>query len=326
MPGLSIRRLYNDNQEKLQLAWIAGSSSSDNKIAIDEIHSNWSLVGHFSFVHPNKIQVIGLSEHQFLQNKVLQDQFGFLIDFISELQVSLIIIANELPIPSALKEYCTTQGVPLMHSKVESPRVIDVLQLYLQRALAVSTVMHGVFLNVFEIGTLIQGDSGLGKSELALELLTRGHSLVADDAVRIYRTGPESLEGRCPKLLRDFLEVRGLGILNIRTMFGETAVRFKKALKLIIQLVSADDEYMKSLDRLSMHIEKQTILDVPVRKITVPVGPGRNIAVLTEVAVRNHILQLRGLNSIEEFLERHNKAMSENNTILLDDEEDSYEY
>ena len=142
-----------------------------------------------------------------------------------------------------------------MHSKMESSQIIQLLQLYLQRALALSIVMHGVFLNVFEIGTLVQGDSGLGKSELALELLSRGHSLIADDAVRIYKMGPETLEGRCPKVLQDFLEVRGLGVLNVRTMFGETAVRFKKRLKLIIQLVSADDDYMKNMDRLSMHME-----------------------------------------------------------------------
>ena len=181
--------------------------------------------------------------------------------------------------------------------------------------------MHGVFLNVFEVGTLVQGDSGLGKSELALELLSRGHSLIADDAVRIYKMGPETLEGRCPEVLQDFLEVRGLGVLNVRTMFGETAVRFKKRLKLIIQLISADDDYMKNMDRLSMHMETQTILDVPMRKVMIPVGPGRNIAVLTESAVRQYILQLRGLNSTQEFLERHHRAMSAKELTPLDDDD-----
>ncbi|MCV2509170.1 MAG: HPr(Ser) kinase/phosphatase, partial [Neisseriaceae bacterium] len=315
-----------DNQKKLQLSWIAGSSNSDSKISLAETNANRSLVGHFNFVHPNKIQVIGLSEYEFIQNKSVQDKFGFFLEFITELNINLIIIGNDLPIIPQLKDFCTTHSVPLMHSKVESPKIVDVLQIYLQKALAPSTMMHGVFLNVFETGTLICGHSVLGKSELALELISRGHSLVADDAVKIYKIGPEALEGRCPKLLRDFLEVRGLGIINIRTMFGETAVRVKKALKLIIQLVNADDEYMKSLDRLSMRVETQTILDVPVRKITIPVGPGRNIAVLTEAAVRNYILQLRGLDSMQEFLERHNTAMSENNATLLDDPSDSYDY
>ena len=153
--------------------------------------------------------------------------------------------------------------------------------------------------------------SGLGKSELALELISRGHSLVADDAVEIYRIGPETLEGRCPPVLRDFLEVRGLGVLNIRAIFGETAIRPKKPLKLIINLVSADDQLMQSLDRLSIQSEKQDILNVHIRKVSIPVAAGRNLAVLVEAAVRNFILQSRGLDSTKQFIERHTQVLKE---------------
>ena len=188
---------------------------------------------------------------------------------------------------------------------------MDVLRIYLQRTLAVSTVKHGVFLDVFEIGVLLTGQSGLGKSELALELISRGHSLVADDAVELHRTAPELLEGRCPALLRDFLEVRGLGILNIRHIFGETSIRPKKSLNLIINLVPADDDYMKQIDRLSIRSETESILNVTVRSVTLPVAAGRNLAVLVEAAVRNYILQLRGKDSTREFLERHQTIMKE---------------
>ena len=188
---------------------------------------------------------------------------------------------------------------------------MDVLRIYLQRALAVSVVKHGVFLDVFEIGILITGHSGLGKSELALELISRGHSLVADDAVELHRTGPETLEGRCPAMLRDFLEVRGLGVLNIRHIFGETSIRPKKHLQLIINLVPADDEYMKQLDRLSIRTETESILNVNIRSVTLPVAVGRNLAVLVEAAVRNYILQLRGKDSTKEFLERHQTLLKE---------------
>lgn len=324
MPSLSIRRLYQDNQTKLQLSWLAGSSNSDSKISLAQTNVDRSLVGHLNFIHPNKIQVVGLSEDEFIQNKSVQDKVGFFLEFIIELQVSLVIIGNNLPVIHQLKDFCVSHSIPLMHSTIPSPKIIDVLQIYLQRALAPSITMHGVFLNVFEHGTLICGQAGLGKSELALELISRGHSLVADDAIKIYKTAPDVLEGRCPKLLRDFLEVRGLGVLNIRTMFGETAVRTTKNLKLIINLVNADDDDMKSLDRLSVRMETQIILEVPIRKITIPVGAGRNIAVLTEAAVRNYILQLRGLDSMREFLKKHNTAMSENNQTLLDDLDDSY--
>ena len=164
----------------------------------------------------------------------------------------------------------------------------------------------------FTCNVLITGHSGLGKSELALELISRGHSLIADDAVELFRIGPETLEGRCPPMLRDFLEVRGLGILNIRHIFGETSIRPKKVLQLIINLAAADDEYMKQLDRLSIRTETESILNVNIRSVTLPVAVGRNLAVLVEAAVRNYILQLRGKDSTREFLERHQTQLKEN--------------
>ncbi len=311
MPGLSVRRLYQDNQTKLQLAWSAGAAGADNRISVDDERPVLALVGHLNFIHPNRIQVLGVAEHAFLTRLENGEEAKATLDDLFDLDVALMIVANDLPVPYILRDYCHTHNVPLMTSPIESPYLMDVLRIYLQRALAVSTVMHGVFLDVFEIGVLITGQSGLGKSELALELISRGHGLVADDAVELYRTAPEVLEGRCPKVLRDFLEVRGLGILNIRTIFGETSVRPKKQLKLIISLVHADDNYMQNLDRLSIQTEKQEILNVAVRQITIPVAVGRNLAVLVESAVQNYILQLRGIDSTRDFLDRHMSAMKE---------------
>lgn len=327
MQGLSVRRLYSDNQKKLALSWVAGSSGADGKVRLIDAgdKTDPSLVGRFGSIHDNQIQIIGPSEARFLEHKTVQDTFAFFLKFLIDSPTKLVVVTDDLSLPENLKRFCESYRIPLMKTPVQTSKVIDILQLYLHKALAPSTIMHGVFMNVFEVGTLLQGSPGLGKSELALELLSRGHSLIADDAVKIYKTGPDTLEGRCPSLLRDFLEVRGLGILNVRTMFGETAVRLKKPLKLIIQLASVDDAYMKSLDRLSMKTETQTILDVPVREIFIPVGPGRNIAVLTEAAVRNYILQRRGLNSMKEFLSRHQEAMADNKQSLLDDQEDAYE-
>ena len=159
------------------------------------------------------------------------------------------------------------------------------------------------------MGVLVTGDSAMGKSELALELISRGHGLVADDVVEVYRTNPETLEGRCPPMLRDFLEVRGIGVLNIRTIFGETAVRPRKNLRLIIHLAKAGSEVKMPLDRLEMQAATQEILGVQVRKLVIPVAAGRNLAVLVEAAVRNYILQQRGIDSTREFIERHQKFM-----------------
>ncbi|MCL6263880.1 HPr(Ser) kinase/phosphatase [Craterilacuibacter sp. RT1T] len=304
MPSVSVRKLYQDNQQKLNLTWVAGRSGSDNLIGNDDQRPTLSLVGHLNFIHPNRVQVLGLAEVDYL-SRLEKAAAKTALDQLFYKSMSVVIVANAQAVPALLRDYCHTHNVPLMTTTLESPYLMDVLRIYLARALAVSTVLHGVFLDVLEIGVLIMGDSAMGKSELALELISRGHGLVADDAVEYYRIGPDTLEGRCPALLRDFLEVRGLGILNIRTVFGETAVRPKKVLKLIIHLIKANDQAMQALDRLNIQSETQDILGVTVRKVILPVAAGRNLAVLVEAAVRNYILQLRGIDSTREFVERH---------------------
>ena len=310
MPSISVRRLYQDNQSKLKLAWAAGTAGIDNRISVEADKPLLALVGHLNFIHPNQVQVLGSAEVKYL-NDLEASKIRTSLNELFGKTIAVVIVANDLAVPFLLRDYCHTHNVPLLTSKLESPYLMDVLRIYLQRALAASTVMHGVFLDVFEVGVLLMGKSGLGKSELALELISRGHGLVADDAVEIYRIGPETLEGRCPPVLRDFLEVRGLGVLNIRAIFGETAIRPKKPLKLIINLVSADDQLIQSLDRLSIQSEKQDILNVHIRKVSIPVAAGRNLAVLVEAAVRNFILQSRGLDSTKQFIERHTQVLKE---------------
>ncbi|EGV36515.1 HPr(Ser) kinase/phosphatase [Neisseria weaveri] len=310
MPSISVRRLYQDNQQKLQLAWAVGTAGADNRIGVEADKPVLALVGHLNFIHPNQVQVLGVAEVEYLK-RLESGEINYRFEELFDSSMALVIVANGLPVQPILRDYCHTHNVPLLTSKLESPYLMDVLRIYLQRVLAVSTVKHGVFLDVFEIGVLITGQSGLGKSELALELISRGHSLVADDAVELHRTGPETLTGRCPTMLRDFLEVRGLGVLNIRHIFGETSIRPKKILQLIIHLVAADDDYMKQLDRLSIRTETESILNVNIRSVTLPVAIGRNLAVLVEAAVRNYILQLRGKDSTKEFLERHQTMLKE---------------
>ena len=225
--------------------------------------------------------------------------------------MSLVIVANGLPVSPKLRDYCHTNSIPLLTSKQESPHLMDVLRIYLQRTLATSTIKHGVFLDVFEVGVLITGQSGLGKSELALELISRGHSLIADDAVELFRTGPEMLEGRCPPMLRDFLEVRGLGILNIR-LFLAKPPSVRKNPPADYQFGSGRRRIHETTRSLSIRTETESILNVSVRSVTLPVAIGRNLAVLVEAAVRNYILQLRGKDSTKEFLERHQTQLKEN--------------
>jgi HPr kinase/phosphorylase len=202
-----------------------------------------------------------------------------------------------------------SHDTPLFVSPLKSVHLMWLLRYYLARALAESTALHGVFLDVLGMGVLITGESGVGKSELGLELISRGSGLVADDVVELYRTAPETLEGRCPELLKDFLEVRGLGVLDIRTIFGETSVRPRMNLKLIVHLEKPAGPDAVRLERLPLAASSQNVLGVEVRKVTIPVAAGRNLAVLVEAAVRNYVLQLRGIDSTREFVARHERHM-----------------
>ncbi len=223
-----------------------------------------------------------------------------------------VIVADGCTLPETLHELCDRGDTPLFTTPMSAATVIDSLRLYLSRQLAETASLHGVFMDVLGMGVLITGESGAGKSELALELISRGHGLVADDVVEVSRLSPDTLEGRCPELLRDFLEVRGLGLLNIRTIFGETACRRKMKLKLIVHLQKPQAGVPEAA-RLPLDAQTENILGVPVRKVAIPVAAGRNLAVLLEAAVRSTILQFRGIDNMQEFLDRQQQALNSDN-------------
>src|SRR5438477_276907 len=231
------------------------------------------------------------------------------VERLFEFAPAAVIIADGVTPPPQLLEVAARTHTPLFTSPMPAAGVIDKLARYLAKALAESTERHGVFMDVLGLGVLITGESGVGKSELGLELISRGHGLVADDIVEISRIAANTLDGRCPPMLRDFLEVRGLGLLNIRTIFGETAVRPKMKLKLIAHLEKPRPEGRDPGERLPLADLWEDILGVTVRKVIIPVAAGRNLAVLVEAAVRNHILKLRGVDSTAEFLARQKRQL-----------------
>lgn len=311
MRQVSIEKLFAENQQRLGLNWLAGRQGG-NRVLIGEtaLKPTIGQVGHMNFIHPFRVQLIGAAEAAYLRGlaeDALQGSIGRL--FTTEL--AAIIVANAEEVPAHLLDECNRHHIALMTSQQPSPHVVDVIRLYLARVLAESTTLHGVFLDVLEIGVLITGASAIGKSELALELISRGNGLVADDIVELYRISPDTIEGRCPAVLREFLEVRGIGVLNIRTIFGETAVRPRKLLKLMVNLEDHSDEQFSELDRLQVDATYQEILGVPIRKVTIPVAAGRNLAVLVEAAVRNFVLNQRGIDSTKEFIERQQKLMED---------------
>ena len=304
--GIGIVQLYEENREKLLLQWNIGHEA-DRRIEIKGSNSYGAdLVGHINIIHPERLQVMGQPEYDWAM-RIGERRFGQMFSDLLGAQPPAVIVADGLLPPEAVVEACRQTATPLILTPKPCPAVIDLLRIYLSARLADTVSLHGVFMDVLGMGVLITGDSGVGKSELALELISRGHGLVADDVVEMARIAPTTIEGRCPGMLRDFLEVRGLGLLNIRTIFGETASRRKMKLKLIVHLqktVAAADA-----PRLPLDAQTQEVLGVPIRKVVIPVAAGRNLAVLLEAAVRNTILQFRGIDSMQDFMTRQQRMM-----------------
>lgn len=300
--------LIRDNTEKIAFTWIAGQEAAGQRLIPEMSSSAADLIGHLNFIHPSRIQVFGSEELSYYCRFESKRRRHHLEDLVSG-GVPAIVLAASIPPPDDLREFCTEYGIPLVGTPMDASQVIDLLRVYLGKRLAPKTTVHGVFMDVLGLGVLITGESGLGKSELALELISRGHGLVADDAVELSRTAPNFVEGQCPPLLQNLLEVRGLGLLDIRTIFGETSVRRKMKIKLIVNLVRMTSD---SFERLPTQDEYQDVLGIPVRRVMLQVAAGRNLAVLVEAAVRNTILTLRGIDTMGDFIERQALAIMEN--------------
>ncbi|MBU4500118.1 MAG: HPr(Ser) kinase/phosphatase, partial [Gammaproteobacteria bacterium] len=220
---VSVESLFHDMAEQLDLKWIAGQSGGQRSLSSETIQKpTLALIGHLNFVHPNRVQVLGCAEMDYLRG-LSPAGLQYAINHLFSTELAAIIVSNGETVPAALHDSAEKTETPLFTSNLASPVLMSHLGHYLTQRLAETTSIHGVFLEVLGTGVLIKGGAGVGKSELALELITRGHRLVADDVVDLKHVAPEILEGTCPVLIRDFLEVRGLGILNIRFLFGETA-------------------------------------------------------------------------------------------------------
>ena len=305
MLQVNVTQLHEENREALELAWIAGQ---DGSTAVRrEAAASASLIGHLNLTHPNSIQVLGSYEASMFGAFSSSAQ----ADFVAKLftgPLTAVIVADGISAPAEILEGARQSHTPLFATPMAAPRVIEALSRYLAKALAEKTTRHGVFMDVLGLGVLVTGESGVGKSELGLELISRGHGLVADDVVEISRVAPKILEGRCPPVLKDFIEVRGLGLLNVRTIFGETAVRPKMRLKLIVHLEKPAPGGAE-IERLPLTEQSEDVLGITVRKVVIPVAAGRNLAVLLEAAVRNYILHLRGIDSTAEFVMRQRQAI-----------------
>jgi HPr kinase/phosphorylase len=304
--------LFEAFRGRLRWQWLAGLGASErnfDEVAVRAARSGADLVGYLNYIHPYRVQILGEREVAYIARGNEADCARRVARIVT-LEPPMLVLADGQSAPDELIAMCERAQIPLFSTSESAAFVIDVLRAYLSKHFADRTTMHGVFMDILGLGVMITGESGLGKSELGLELISRGNGLVADDAVDLFRINQATIEGRCPELLQNLLEVRGIGLLDIRAIFGETAVRRKMRLKLIVHLVRKET-LERDYERLPHEPLMQDVLGVPVRKVVIQVVAGRNIAVLVEAAVRNSILQLRGVDTYQEFIARHQRAMSQ---------------
>lgn len=308
---LSAESIIVNLASKIKLTWVAGAEDPDRPLHEIDINEHATLIGHLNLIHNNVIQVIGKTECDYLGN--LDDDFrnSTLTQLFTNKTVA-IILSDDLPVPELLSEFANRYNVPVLSCKADSNEVVDTARYYLHKVYATKEIQHGVYMEVLGSGVLITGESSVGKSELALELISRGHRLVADDAPEFTRVGPDILDGRSPALLQGYMEVRGLGVLNIREMYGDNAVKTNKYLRLIIHLVPYTEANQHEFSRLKGTTQVRRILDVDIPVSVIPVAPGRNLAVIVEAAVRNHILRKNGYDASEQLIEAQQKLIESN--------------
>ncbi len=310
--SISAEALFEKHRQALHWEWVAGHAHPERRFddaAVRDARSAADLIGYLNYIHPYRVQIVGRREVAYLSDHT-EEVIERRVARIVTLEPPMIIVADGQVPPNRLVAMCDRAEIPLFVTAASAGHVIDVVRAYLGQLFAERTTRHGVFMDILGLGVLLTGESGLGKSELGLELISRGHGLVADDAVDLYRISQTSLEGRCPALLANLLEVRGIGLLDIKAIFGETAVRRKMRLNLLVHLVRKET-LEREFERLPYEPLFDDILGVAVRKVVIAVDAGRNLAVLVEAAVRNTVLQLRGIDTYAEFVRRHQSAMDD---------------
>ena len=309
---LSAESIITNLADKIELKWVAGSEDPNRPLHEVNVNEHATLIGHLNLIHNNIIQVIGKTECDYL-NRLDNDFRHSTLTQLFTSDAVAIILSDNLDVPDLLCELANKHKTPVLSCKAESSDVIDIARFYLHKLFSNKEIHHGVFMEVLGIGVLLTGESSVGKSELALELITRGHRLVADDAPEFTRTGPDILDGRSPTILQGFMEVRGLGVLNIREMYGDNAIKITKYLRLIIHMERLSNDNHGNFNRLQGHTKMQQILNVEIPVTIIPVAPGRNLAVIVEAAVRNHILHHNGFDASQQFIQLQQQAIEKSN-------------
>lgn len=305
---LTVRSLLSESAG-LRLVLLAGEAGLGRRITLHRVQKpGLALAGYVRQVHPERVQILGATELSYLAS-LPDNEARHGIETFMALEPACIVVTKGLDVPQHLLDCANRLGVPVLRTPLASSNAIEAVQSFIELQLAPTCSIHGVLLDVLGVGVLLLGRSGIGKSEAALELVMRGHRLVADDLVEVRRTSRGILVGWASELIKHHMEVRGIGIINIKDMFGVASVRDEKKIELVLELMKWDES--DGPDRLGLDDMVYNILDVPVPQLRIPVSPGRNVSSLIEVAARNRLLQVRGHHSAREFQERLDQALAD---------------
>lgn len=302
-PLLTVGQLLKEQEDRLRLELVAGERSLQRPITVSELNRpGLALSGFLDHFRAERVQIIGIGEQSYCLKAEPKKLAAALSAMLASPDLPCVVMTHNLKTPAALVSACRKHGVPLLRSKLDTASLVSELGEILESRLAPTTTMHGVLVDVYGLGVLIQGEPGIGKSECALELLKRGHILIADDAVQIQHRRGGVLRAACPEPLKHYMEVRGLGVIDVKLLFGIGSILDRTNIELAIKLEpwTAGAHY----ERVGLETKKMTILDVELPLIKIPVSPGRNLAVLIEVAALNQRLRNKGYFSAETFNQR----------------------
>ena len=309
MDSLLVQELEQDQEHHLELTLMAGRKGLKKKITHSQVQKmGLALTGFIQFINPERLQVIGNTEIAYFKTLSPEIQ-GKVIHEICSLPLSCLVITRGLEIPELVLREGDEKGIPVFRTNLRSFDFIERVTKFLEEKLASTSSLHGVLMDIYGVGVLILGKSGIGKSECALDLILRGHRLVADDMVHIQKRSPSSVIGSGFEVIQHHMEIRGLGIINIRSLFGVEAIRERKKIELVLELLEWDTQ--REYDRLGFEEEKFSILGMELPMLRIPVTPARNLTTIIEVAVRNHLLKVMGYDSALEFEKKLLRKMEE---------------
>lgn len=311
--SLEIHEFLKRYQKKLALSFSSAVVGQSREIKLSrQAGDTFQAVDYFNVIRTSSVVIIGYQEIRYIQSLAIEQQTQ-LFKTLFQGPVCTIVTSQGNNLSEALLRLCEANDISVFRSELNDSDLLDNTRYHLSYALAEKCIEHGVYIEVYSVGVFLTGKSGVGKSELALALIARGHRLISDDITQFSRIGPEIIDGRSPDLLTDFMEVRGLGIVNIRAMFGANSLKKNKTLRLIVKMVQLTRDNTEQFDRIGKTSNTRQILGLDIPEVTLPVAPGRNLAVIVEAAARNHLLNMNGYNAAEDFIERQRKAIETQN-------------